>query len=220
MSLNVVLPPTLRRSATGLAFGAAAVVLLLSASASATLIEVDLPGGGTNEATLDDTTGLLWLDLTVTDGRSFSNWSAVAPAAATGYNAWRVATGAEFCALTAAYGVDPTCAGFPLSGSGSTTIGSPNASLVSLFGATNGSRFSNGLLSDGDGDSLVGEGTIEVRACPGCNSTTALVANAWSPATTSNARGVFVVAAVVPEPSTGLLLSAGLAALAAFGRQR
>lgn len=199
---------------------AGSCVLGVAGTANATLIEVDLPGGATNEATLDDTTGLLWLDLTVTDGRSFANWSAVAPAPAAGYDTWRVATSAEFCELTGGYGVDPNCSGAPLSGSGATTVGSPNETLVALLGATNGSRFSNGLLVDGDGNSLVGEGSIEVRACPGCFSNTTLTPNAWSAATTSSARGVFVVAASLPEPSAGLLMGLGLAGLTGFGRKR
>ncbi|MCP4002875.1 MAG: hypothetical protein GY725_01640 [bacterium] len=73
----------------------------------AELIEVDLPGGSLNEVTRDTETGLRWLDLTVTQGKSF-NEAGAAALLATGLH-WRHATGHEVCNLFATYGFDVGC---------------------------------------------------------------------------------------------------------------
>lgn len=190
------------------------LALVVTSSAQAALIEIDLAGGNLNEVTRDDGTGLDWLDLTETVGLTPTDAIALANGAFGG--GWRLATGEELCLLLQTHGLDPACSGTPPSGN-VTNFSPPNDEndlLLALLGVTLTTtpnlQAAIAFYDDGDANPLVGN--VDFRRYDAAPSTQSFIApNFWSvPAGVGAARGSALVRSV-PEPSFGVLVLTGIA---------
>lgn len=199
---------------------AAVVGLLFVTPASAALVEQDLSIGGDGLLTLDDQTGLQWLDVDQTLGVSpvdiladVGGWISLG---------FRYASGAEVCGLAAAYGLDPLCSGSPLAGTtvdNSTSPPTANDLLISLLSVTTvaGSQTrTQGVYDSGSlyGDALLLKNTSPVQTVTAINADNVLATDPL-PLTIGN----YLVRASAPEPSTALLVGLALAALGAMRRR-
>jgi len=178
-------------------------------SASAALIAVDLFTAGDGLITRDTETGLDWLDLTATLNLSYNDIEA-------DVGGWislgiRHATGSEVCGLFV-HALAPAPCPSATSASGS---GNLVATLQGFVGITDsGVRAiaSNGMFDDGEPSDGVGYGQVGYSVLS-MSSQSSVRENQVFAASASGYVGHWLVRPV-PEPSTGLLLAAGLAAFA------
>lgn len=116
----------------------------ISVSANAAFISTDWKSVGDKSATLDTSTGLEWLDLTHTFGKSYAD---VASQLSTTYVGWRLPTYAEIVKLTtnifSPYGKSPYVANF----TSSTAV----AQFKAMFGSSNYSAYQVGFFKDASG---------------------------------------------------------------------
>jgi len=181
-----------------------------ASSASAALIALDLFTAGDGLVTRDTETGLDWLDLTATLNLSYNDVEADT-------GGWlslgfRHATGSQVCGLFGTYAVAPApCPGvLPVAG--------PVTTLQGFVGITDtGPRTitSEGAFDDGDVSIGVGQATL-LRFGAGASQSQVLVDVLY--ATTADGTLGHWLVRPVPEPSTGLLVAAGLLAFASRRR--
>jgi hypothetical protein len=192
-----------------------ALGVILASTSHATLFEQDLSTTGDGLITYDDTTGLLWLDIGLTDGLSYNDvqngignsWYA---------EGWRHATSSEMCSLFSEYVIviDPCPAG------PATTLPSGAADYLLSFMEPNsepGDTIAlNGAFDDGPVSVAVGQGTIALSPA---DLIVVQAPNGISADVHNPSVGNWLVQPI-PEPSTAVLLATGLAAVAAIRRQR
>lgn len=194
-----------------LALAFAVLILQPVSSASAALIAFDLFTAGDGLITRDTETGLDWLDLTATRNLSYNDievdvggWISLA---------FRHATGSEVCGLFAAHALAPSPCPGP---AGISQSGNLVATLQGFVGVTFsdniGFAASSGKFDDGDVSDSVGIGGVSYSPLTGRSNSSVLEDGAF--AHTSSGRFGHWLVRPVPEPSTALLLAAGLAAFA------
>jgi hypothetical protein len=198
-----------------IAFAATATCVLAASpgqEAAGALVAVDLAASGDALVTLDDTTGLLWLDVGLTDGFSYND---VASGLGNSWYAggWRHATSDEMCGLFAAYvlALDP-CPNVP-----ATALPQGAADYLLSFMEPNsepGGSFSesvalNGAFDDGPESVAVGQGAIVLSPA---DHIVVQAPNGISPDVHDASTGNWLVKPV-PEPSTAVLLATALVAL-------
>jgi hypothetical protein len=210
---------------------AAWITLLLPSAASATLLEMDLFAAGDRLVTRDTETGLDWLDLYATALAEDQlpptvNWGQIIfrsydwIAASSWYQeGWRHATAAEICELFASHALAPDpCPGGEISEESDATH-----QLVSLLGWTYYIAGYGSFTAEVDGqfggppDPATGRTSVahlSSRELQYPSVTDGSWARVSEGIEVDNTYGHFLVRPV-PEPSTALLLAAGLAGLAA-----
>jgi hypothetical protein len=191
------------------------IATIHGSSASAALIAVDLLTAGDGLITRDSETGLNWLDLTATVNRSYSDIEAdVGGWISLGF---RHATGSEVCGLFTVHALAPSPCPNATSANGS---GNVVATLQGFVGITNsGVRVvgSHGMFDDGDASNTVGWAFVQYSVFSTSSQSAVLDDGAFAD-TAGGTIGHWLVHPV-PEPSTALLLAAGLVALAGSRRR-
>jgi len=195
------------------------LLALPSASANALLLEVDLGAPGDARVTRDTETGLDWLDLELTVGRSVDEiergvggWVA---------DGWRHANANEVCGLLSTFGFAPAPCPGPV-----TIQGEPEALEEGLFaylGITSVLFFPSGqaIASFEDGGNPARFGELNSWLITDSSAHIRAVADVTGRLARDPRRAHFLVRTVVPEPSTGLLVLSGLATIgAAAARSR
>jgi hypothetical protein len=179
-------------------------------AANAVLIELDLLAPGDGLITRDTNTGQDWLDWTATTGLSVldilggsGGWAALG---------FRYAVSSEVCSLISTYG-EPmtTCPG------SSTASGDAVGALQAFLGITSASGTSRRTMANfDDGDFLDRDaGFATLVYLPLTNNSLEGVSLGSNPTTTVASSVGSALVRPVPEPSTALLVSAGVSLLAA-----
>lgn len=196
--------------------------LVASTPVSATLIEVDLYGPGDALITRDTETGLDWLDVTEAHGLSYDEVMSGSGGWIEG--GWRYANTAEVCDILTKLGTEPSpCPGIR------SEAGDAGQRALDLLGYTDTWGGGPGetvptfwaFFEDDPGDPALGEVEISVYYQSNGNISTwaGVLTDYKNPGETGDSH-LLVKTSPIPEPCTGLLLAAGLLALAIQGPAR
>lgn len=195
-------------------FAVLSLTLALAPPAGAALIEVDLFTAGDGLLTRDTATGLEWLDLTATTGRSYQQ--VLADVGGWRSLGFRHATGTEVCAFFAAHAFAPG----PSCPNGSSMLpGNQVSTLHTLLGVTNPSIYSpstHGMYDDAGGGPEAGRAALTYLGTTFMSASAVLDDN-LAPDLAFTTVGHFLV---IPEPSSAVLLAAAVFALGALRKRR
>jgi hypothetical protein len=201
----------------------ALVSLALSPAANALLISADWKTAGDGLITQDTASGLSWLDMTVTADKSYNTVSSQLGVGGS-YEGWRYANDDEVAALYTAAGVPVGFLQTDL-----TVFANAKHLVDDLLGRLNPvgdyyHYFQAMLHGDNDSATEVTRAVVEVSVnLPALHQTNAGINwHTWDKTWTHRSVASFLVRETlrVPEPSTMLLLSAGLFAVALTRRRR
>ena len=195
-----------------------AIVATHGSNASATLVAVDLFTAGDGLLTRDTGSGLDWIDVTATVSRSYNDIEA-------GAGGWislgfRHATGSELCGLFATYAEAP--APCPASSSHPGAVVDPDLvqALQGFVGVTfsgRGIEASSGYFDDGNASDNVGVASLQYNSSSSSGRSSVRSDVALATQTSGSTSGHWLVRPV-PEPSTAVLVAAGLIVLALRGQ--
>ena len=201
--------------------------LMLPAASPALLLERDLFTPGDGLVTLDTTSELEWLDLSVTLGISFQQVSE----GSGGWIAagWRYATGPEVCALfTGSVFALPSCPnGLVHFDHAPTEVAefiallssAPDAFLPPFVGIMGYFEDASGSDPDAVGGAFVGDAAMALELFGEAREMALVAEDNWSVSSSDAGIGSYLVRAV-PEPAPAGMVGTGLALLGCYARRR